>query len=393
MEHTFREGNGNQMIYVDFQGEQLSMLGMGTMRLPVIDGDDSKIDVPAAEEMIDYAYKNGVNYFDTAWGYHGGNSEKVVGAALKRYDRSSFSLASKFPSYDTGNFGKHEEIFSKQLEKCQVEYFDFYLLHNINEGNIEQYLDEDTYHTVAYFKEQKAAGKIRHLGFSTHGTWDTFKRFMDRFGDDMEFCQVECNYLDWEFQDAKRKVDYLNERGIAVWVMEPLRGGYLCSFDDEQASTLAALRPETGAVEWALRWLQTRLPQSVVLTGASTLEQLQENIRIFSDEKPLSAEELAAIDGIAHDLVGNIGLPCTACRYCISHCPVGLDIPMLLSLFNEYRSKQGEDWFIPSMAIGLLPEDKRPSACIGCGSCHEVCPQALAIPEALEELATAVEKA
>lgn len=381
------------MMYVDFQGEKLSMLAMGTMRLPVIDGDDAHIDVPAAEEMIDCAYNNGVNYFDTAWGYHGGNSEKVVGAALSRYERGSFNLASKFPSYDTSNFGKHEKIFATQLEKCQVDYFDFYLLHNINEGNIDQYMDEDTYHTVAYFKQQKEAGKIRHLGFSTHGNWDTFKRFMDRFGDDMEFCQIECNYLDWTFQDAKKKAEYLAERGIAVWIMEPLRGGYLCSFDEGQAARLAVHRPDTSAVEWALRWLQTKLPQSVVLTGASTLAQLQENVRIFSEGNSLSAEELATLDGIAQEMIEDIGLPCTACRYCVSHCPVGLDIPHLLELFNEYRSKQGEDWFIPSMAIGLLPEDKRPSACIGCGSCHDVCPQALAIPEALEELAKNVEKA
>ena len=380
------------MIYVDFQGQKLSMLGMGNMRLPVVDGDDSKIDEPAALEMIDYAFNHGVNYFDTAWGYHNGNSELVVGKALSRYDRDAFYLASKFPGYDVTNFGKHEEIFGRQLEKCQVDYFDFYLLHNINDGNIDKYLAEDTYHTEQYFLEQKKAGKIKHLGFSTHAKWENFLSFMEKFGPDMEFCQIEVNYLDWNFQDAKKKVDYCNEHGIPVWVMEPLRGGYLCSFTDEQQATLEALRPGADAVEWAFRWLQTKLPDSVILTGASTLEQLEQNIQIFDEAAPLSEDELAAIDGIAQQMIDAIGLPCTSCRYCVSHCPQGLDIPYLLSLYNEFKSKKASEGFIAPMSIANLPADKRPSACIGCGSCHDVCPQALPIPEALAELAAGAEK-
>ena len=214
------------MIYKEFQDLKLSALGMGAMRLPVLDGDDSKIDEKAAEKMIDYAMEKGVNYYDTAWGYHGGQSELVVGRALKKYPRESFFLADKFPGYDLSNMGKVEEIFEKQLEKCGVEYFDFYLFHNVCEMNIDAYLDEK-YGTYEYLTAQKKNGRIRHLGFSVHGSYDVMKRFLEAYGSAMEFCQVQLNYLDWDFQDAKAKVELLAEYGIPVWVMEPLRGGQL----------------------------------------------------------------------------------------------------------------------------------------------------------------------
>lgn len=379
------------MIYSDFLGNNVSMMGMGCMRLPVT-GGDADIDERAAKETIDYAFDHGVNYFDTAWGYHGGNSELVVGRALAAHPRDEFYLATKFPSYDVSNFGKHKEIFEKQLEKCQVEYFDYYLLHNICETNIEQYLAEDTYHTVAYFLEQKAQGRIKHLGFSVHGNFDTFTRFMDKFGDVMEFCQVELNYFDWSFQDAKAKVDYLNERNIPIIVMEPLRGGYLVNLKDEYREKLQAVNPDRSTVEWALRWLQGIPGVSVVLLGSSTLDQMRQNINLFAERKPLTDAENNALAEVADLMAHEKGLPCTACHYCVSHCPVGLDIPYLIGLYNEHLTKDSGQGFIAPMAVAALPEDKRPSACIACDSCREVCPQDLPISEFLAEFAEAVEQ-
>ena len=210
------------MIYRDFQDIKLSALGMGAMRLPVVDGDDSRIDEKKAEEMVAYAMANGVNYYDTAWGYHGGNSELVMGKALKNYPRESFYLASKFPGYDLANMDKVEEIFEKQLEKCQVEYFDFYLFHNVCEMNIDAYLDPK-YGIFEYLMKQKENGRIRHLGFSAHGKMDVLKRFLDAYGEHMEFCQLQLNYLDWTFQNAKEKVELMREHNIPVWLMEPAR--------------------------------------------------------------------------------------------------------------------------------------------------------------------------
>ena len=318
------------MLYKEFQGLKLSALGLGTMRLPVIGGADANIDVAAAEEMIDYAMEKGVNYYDTAWGYHEGNSELVVGKALSKYPRENFYLATKFPGYDLANMPKVVEIFEKQREKCGVEYFDFYLVHNVCEMNIDCYLDEK-YGIHAHLMKQKANGAIRHLGFSAHGSCEVMKRFLEKYGKDMEFCQIQLNYLDWSFQDAENKVKLLDEYGIPVWVMEPLRGGKLAKLSDKDEARLSALRPDEKTPAWAFRFLQS-LPQvKVVLSGMSNMEQLKENIATFETDKPLAEEEMQELLSVAAGML-NGSLPCTACRYCTSHCPKGLDIPMLLSL-------------------------------------------------------------
>ena len=321
------------MIYRDFQDLRLSGLGMGAMRLPVIDGDDSRIDAAAAEEMVAYAMEHGINYYDTAWGYHNGQSESVMGNALKKYPRDKFYLATKFPGYDLSNFGKAEEIFEKQLEKCQVEYFDFYLFHNVCEMNIDAYLDNEKYGTYDYLISQKKNGRIRHLGFSAHGKYDVIKRFLEAYGKDMEFCQLQINYLDWSFQDAKAKVELLREYGIPVWVMEPLRGGKLASLSDENTQKLKELRPDEDVPAWAFRFLQSLPDVKVVLSGMSNMEQLQANIRTYEEEKPLKDEEMKTLLGIADSMLEKKTLPCTACHYCVSHCPQGLDIPALLELY------------------------------------------------------------
>ena len=370
------------MIYRDFQDVKLSALGMGAMRLPVVDGDDSKIDEAAAFAMVDEAMARGVNYYDTAWGYHNGNSELVMGKALARHPREKFYLATKFPGYDLSNMGKVEEIFEKQLEKCQVEYFDFYLFHNVCEMNIDAYLDPK-YGTYDYLLAQKKNGRIRHLGFSAHGDYDVMKRFLEAYGKDMEFCQIQLNYLDWDFQDAKRKVELLDQWNIPVWVMEPLRGGKLASLAPEDEAKLKALRPDEGIPAWAFRYLQSIPSVVVTLSGMSNMEQMKENIATFETDKPLNETELVTLHAIAQGMVKKIVLPCTACHYCTSHCPQGLDIPNLLSLYNEHCFTQGG--FIAPMALSAIPADKQPSACIGCRSCEAVCPQGIKISEAMAD--------
>ena len=372
------------MIYKEFQDIRLSSLGFGMMRLPG-GCDNPQIDEAQTAEMIDYAIRNGINYFDTAWGYHQGNSERVAGKLLSQYPRESYCLASKFPGYDVSNFGHVEEIFEEQLKKCRTEYFDFYLLHNIYEKNIDAYLDDATYHTVSFLLEQKAKGRIRHLGFSAHGEYEVMERFLSAYGDKMEFCQIQLNYLDWHFQKADKKVKLLNRHNIPIWVMEPLRGGRLASLPEDAASKLKALRPEETVPGWAFRFLQSIPGVTMVLSGMSDLPQMKENIATFSEDKPLSNEELDALVGIADDMVRGGILPCTACRYCTSYCPQGLDIPRLLALYNEHTFTGGG--FLAPMAVEALPENKRPGACVGCRSCEAVCPQQIKISEAMAAFA------
>lgn len=374
------------MLYRDFKGLSLSALGFGAMRLPVVDGDDAQPDQAAVDEMVDYAIEHGVNYFDTAWGYHAGNSEVVLGRALARHPRDSFYLADKFPGYDLSNMGKVKEIFERQLEKTGAGYFDFYLFHNVCEMNVDGYLDPSN-GILDYLLEQKRAGRIRHLGFSAHGAIPVMERFLEAYGKEMEFCQIQLNYLDWEFQDARGKVDLLRKWDIPVWVMEPVRGGKLARLGEKDEARLAALRPDERPVAWAFRFLQGIPEVTVTLSGMSDFEQLKENVQTYSEERPLSEEELATLMDIAHEMGAQGTVPCTACHYCTSHCPMGLDIPHLLSLYNQLVVT-GKGDFIAPMALSALPEDKRPTACIGCGSCAAVCPQQIDIPGTLADFAS-----
>lgn len=369
------------MIYREFQDLKLSALGFGAMRLPVIDGDDARIDEAAAGEMVDYAIEHGINYFDTAWGYHAGNSEIVIGKALSKYPRESFYLATKFPGYDLANMPKVKEIFAKQLEKCGVDYFDFYLFHNVCEMNIDAYLD-GKYGIYEYLMEEKKNGRIKHLGFSAHGSYEVMKRFLEAYGKDMEFCQIQLNYLDWTFQDAKAKVDLINSYHIPVWVMEPLRGGRLAALSEENEKRLKALRPDEEIPAWAFRFLQAIPDVKMILSGMSDLGQMKKNVATFAEDKPLNQEEMDALLFVADSMLDG-RLPCTACRYCVSHCPKGLDIPTLLGLYNEHRFTGGG--FIAPMALMAVPEEKQPASCIGCRSCEQVCPQQIKISEAMSD--------
>ncbi len=370
------------MIYKQFQNIKLSALGFGCMRLPVKNGVYADIDEQAAAEMIEAAMKNGVNYYDTAWGYHDGNSETVMGKILAKYPRESFYLASKFPGYDLANMDKVEEIFEKQLQKCGVEYFDFYLFHNVCEMNIEQYLDEK-YGVFDYLIKQKQNGRIRHLGFSGHGELPVLEHFLEKYGTYMEFGQLQINYLDWDFQNAKQKAELLTRYHIPVWVMEPLRGGKLALLAPEHEKRLKALRPQEGIPAWAFRFLQSIPQVTLILSGMSDMAQVQDNLNTFREDRPLNEAEMGTLMRIADEMTGKAKLPCTACRYCTSHCPKGLDIPELIKLYNEHRFTGGG--FIAPMALSSYEKEKVPSACIGCKSCEKVCPQNIKISEMMTD--------
>ena len=372
------------MIYKDFQNLKLSALGLGTMRLPLKNGGYSDIDKAETEKMVEYALQNGINYFDTAWGYHDGQSETVIGKILEKYSRKSYMLATKFPGYDLSNMDKVQEIFEKQLEKCRVDYFDFYLVHNVCELNINDYLDPR--HGIHdYLLSQKKNGRIRHLGFSAHGSYDVIERFLDAYGKDMEFCQLQINWIDWNFQNAKTKTELLRKWNLPIWVMEPLRGGKLTSLPDNYENELKSLRPNETVTEWSFRFLQSIPDVCVTLSGMSNFEQLKQNIKIFETEKALSDNEFNILLRMADEMTKKKSLSCTACRYCTSHCPQELDIPQLLSLYNEHIFTDGG--FIAPMALAALPQDKQPSSCLGCRSCEAVCPQQIKISEVMSDFA------
>ncbi|MBR5429294.1 MAG: aldo/keto reductase [Firmicutes bacterium] len=379
------------MIYKKFKDKQLSALGMGCMRLPLRDGKTEHIDEAQVADMVAYAMAHGINYYDTAWGYHGGNSETVMGQVLQQYPRDSFYLASKFPGYDLGNMDKVEEIFEKQLEKCRVDHFDFYLIHNVCEMNIKDYLDP-RHGIMDYLLRQQEAGRITHLGFSDHSGLEVTRSFLQAYAEHMEFCQIQLNWLDYTFQDARGKMELLDSYGLPVWVMEPVRGGKLARLAPEYAARLQALRPDETLPGWCFRFLQG-LPQvTVVLSGMSDLEQIKANIATFAEAQPLNAEEDAALQGIAQELIAKNTLPCTACRYCTAHCPQELDIPYLIELYNEH-SFTGDGAFIAPMALAALPQDKQPSACVGCRSCEALCPQQIKISEVMADFTARLQPA
>ena len=373
------------MMTNDFQGKQLSRLGFGTMRLPT--NADGSIDEVRVAEMTAYAFEHGVNYFDTAYPYHGGESERVIGRVLSKYPRNSYYLATKYPGHQIISTGYNPaEIFEEQLQKCGVEYFDFYLLHNVYEKSMEVYLDPQ-WGIVDYFKEQKRLGRIKHLGFSCHAETKGLREFLNACGEDMEFCQIQLNWLDWTLQNAKGKYDLLTKRGIPVWVMEPVRGGRLAKLSDVEEAKLKVLRPEDSIASWGFRFLQGLPNVKMVLSGMSNMEQMMDNVKTFSEDEPLSAKETALLLEIAEGMKDSI--PCTACRYCCDGCPAGLDIPGLISTYNEIRFSPAVN---VAMRIEFMPEDKKPTACIGCGQCTQMCPQNIDVPGALKDFAEKLSK-
>ena len=366
------------MIYKNFKEEKLSLLGFGTMRLPL--NAEGEIDEPQVEEMIKYAIENGVNYFDTAYPYHDGESERVIGRILSKYPRDKFFLADKFPGHQIFDDYIPERFFEEQLERCQVEYFDFYLLHNVYEKSIHIYKDPN-WKIIDYLLEQKKKGRIRHLGFSSHGSMEIMKEIIDYCQGELEFCLIQLNYLDWTLQGAKEKYEMLTELGIPVWVMEPVRGGKLAKLGATQEIMLKERRPEESIPAWAFRFLQDLPNVHMVLSGMSATEHMKDNVKTFEEYKPLSEEERQLLFDIAEGMKGSV--PCTSCQYCVAGCPKELNIPMLISIYNELK-------FMPSvnasMRIEAMEEAKKPAACISCGKCSRVCPQGIDIPKIMKEL-------
>ena len=367
------------MIFSEFQNEKLSLLGFGAMRLPCL--ADGSIDEQQVAEMTQMAMDAGVNYFDTAYPYHGGQSERVMGRVLSKYPRVSYKLATKYPGHQILSSGYNPaEIFEEQLQKCGVDYFDFYLLHNVNEKSMEVYMDPQ-WGIVDYFKEQKRLGRIRHLGFSSHAQVEGLEKFLDYCGSDMEFCQIQLNYMDWTLQKARQKYELLTARGIPVWVMEPVRGGKLASLSQADSAKLKALRPEATDASWGFRFLQGLPNVKMILSGMSNLEQMKDNLSTFAQREPLNESETEMMLSIAQGMMDLV--PCTACRYCCEGCPKGLDIPALLSVYNELRVSSTVN---AAMRVEFLPEEKKPTACIACGKCARSCPQNIDIPAALKAL-------
>ena len=359
-----------------FEGLSVSRLSMGVMRLPVQENQEGKpIDFEAAREIIRRCIEGGINYFDTAYIYHGGHSETFLAKALAEYPRDSYFLADKFNLQANPDFRAQ---FAQQLERLNTDYIDFYLLHGIQDSSEEPMLQSGC---IEYFREMKAQEKIRHFGFSFHGSPDSLRRLLA--AGPWDFVQIQLNYMDWLFEDAKELYEILDQAGIPILVMEPLRGGRLASLNPQTAEKLLAAQPGKSLASWGMRWLM-RLPRvAVVLSGMSNPDQARDNIATFSEGKPLSEEESALLMQVCQEYRASVAVACTGCRYCTDDCPMGLDIPRILNIYNAI--KLDSEW--RASLLYSLPEGKRPDSCIGCGACTGHCPQSFDIPAYMAELA------
>lgn len=370
------------MQYSDFDsiGRKISKLGFGLMRLPKVSEDSDIIDRDEAFKLIDLAIESGVNYFDTAYVYHGGDSELFAKEALSRYPRESYCLATKLPGWAIKENGKHtDELFNEQLEKCGVDYFDFYLLHSVNRDIMKVFEEDNSYEYLAKKKEE---GKIRHLGFSYHGDLEFFIQLIDKYK--WDFVQLQINYYDWEATNAKAYYKALEERNIPCIIMEPVRGGSLHTLNDDAKKVFEELG-DNSAASYALRY-DLELPDVLtILSGMSTYEQVADNIKTFTEAKPLTYVEKEAIEKANYLFRKNFAIPCTDCKYCVETCPAGVDIPACFKAYNEYNKTRDVEDF--KKVYSEIPEEKRAHNCIECGACMEHCPQQIKIPDKLKKVA------
>lgn len=364
------------MYYKQFHNLKISALGLGSLRLPEKEDHPGCIDREKAQKIIDLAIAGGINYFDTAYTYHEGDSELFIGEALSKYERDSYYLATKFYAMS----GKRiQDVFEEQLKRCRTDYFDFYLFHGMDENSFDKYTDKQNDY-LGYLLKQKENGRIRNLGFSSHAAPETLKRFLEWYsGFDMALIQL--NYLDWTMLEAKRQYEILTDYGIPVWVMEPLKGGRLSSLNKKSAAILRNAAPEHSLSSWGFRFLMGLPNVQTVLSGMSSLEQLQDNLRTFEYLNPLDLEEQKALEKAAGLFMEDLGVPCSGYRYCCPTCPAGLDIPLLLKGYNE-KNISGETW-----RVAQLGKKKGPEQCIGCKICLKHCPQKINIPEIMERFA------
>lgn len=358
-------------------------IGFGLMRLPENDG---VIDIDKVNKMVDAYMDAGFNYFDTAYVYHGGNSEKTVKEAIvKRYPRDSFTLATKLPAWSIHSFEDRDKIFNEQLERCGVDYFDYYLLHSIEDGNnYDTYVKYDCFNWGVQKREE---GKIKHLGFSYHGTPELLVKIVDSHPE-IEFVQIQLNYADWDNKIVHSGELYkiLADRNIPIIVMEPCKGGKLANHDEECTEILKSVRPDKSVASWAFRYVGSLPGIATILSGMTTQEQMEDNMNTFKNFEPLSDEEKAAIDKVVEAMFRVEQVGCTACRYCVDGCPMSISIPDIISAINTKRKFPG-DMRPQFFYNGLVARDGngKASDCIGCGQCEGVCPQHLPIIEILKE--------
>ncbi|MCL2424951.1 MAG: aldo/keto reductase [Oscillospiraceae bacterium] len=389
------------MIYNEFQNLKLPALGYGGMRLPV-DEKTEKIDQEKVNEIVDYAMANGVNYFDTAFFYHAGESERALGEALSKYPRETWFLANKFPGnfieYKDGKlhmdvtamgmekrtYNTAKEVFERQLDNCGVEYFDFYMLHNVAETTYDLYTDEE-FAIVDYLLEEKRAGRIKHFGFSAHGRYETIDKFLDHYSC-FEFTMIQLNYLDWTLQEAGKKYEVITKHNVPVFIMEPVRGGLLAAPGKDAEALLKAARPNDTPASWAFRFVQSLPNACTTISGMTTMEQLAENIETYNNPDLMPESEKKILEQVVDGMASFI--PCTSCRYCCGICPKQLDIPMLIATYNE--ADHGLTWYVEDV-LSSLADDKKPQACIACGVCNPLCPQDIDIPDVLTKFCKLLE--
>lgn len=357
-------------------GMTLPLLGFGLMRLPQKDG---KIDIPTAEAMVEKAMNAGCNYFDTAYMYHNGESEKFIGQILSKYPRDSYYLTSKMPMIMMNSEADNERIFNEQLARTKAGDFDFYFLHWLNEAHWEK---AKRLKTVEFMQRMKAEGKIRRLGFSFHGEPETLKKIAEAHPWDL--VQIQLNYLDWELCRSGEQYEVLTKLGIPVSVMEPLKGGTLVNLTPEAKHVFEKANPAVSVASWGLRYVASLPNVQVVLSGMSAPDQMEDNLKTFSPFKPLSDTERQTVAEVLAAYRKSGAVPCTACRYC-SPCPVGVDIPRNLALYNQVKG--GLPVFHAKLVYDAMTEEQRASSCVHCGACKKKCPQSIDIPKFMTEIA------
>lgn len=358
-------------------GIETSLLGFGCMRFPVT--AEGKIDEPEAERMLDKAIAAGVNYIDTAYPYHNGDSEPFVGRVLEKYDRNSFYLATKLPCWKVEAAEDADRIFEEQLQRLRTDYIDFYLMHALSGDSFRKMAQMGV---VERLERLKAEGKIKYLGFSFHDGYEAFEEILNYR--DWDFCQIQLNYMDTESQAGLKGYRLTQEKNVPLVIMEPVKGGSLATFADDITGKFRELDPEASTASFALRWVGSLPNVKVVLSGMSTMEQLDDNLKTFSAFRTLSEQEKETIDGIVALINSRVQNGCTACRYCMP-CPAGVDIPGNFRVWNTYHMYQNYNMVKNSWENGL-GEEKQARNCVKCGKCENACPQKLHIREDLEKV-------